>query len=109
MGYAARRSSFQEALSGEVSDAAPCFLSCEIRDWTRAAHRHRGLLEALDRGAEGARGQLAEIVLAASQVAKSINEQLIWLVTGDGMALVSRNGSEELVNCKWETCRALQK
>jgi hypothetical protein len=52
--------------------------------------------------------QLAEIMLAASQVAKSINEQLVRLATGDGIALVSRNGSEELVNYKRETCRALQ-
>ena len=54
-------------------------------------------------------GQLAEIVLAPSQVAKSINEQLVRLATGDGMALVSRNGSEELVNYERETCRALQR
>jgi hypothetical protein len=53
-------------------------------------------------------GQLAEIVLAASQFAKSINEQLVRLAPGDGMALVSRNGSEELVECAPETCRALQ-
>jgi hypothetical protein len=54
-------------------------------------------------------GQLVEIVLAASQVAGSINEQLVRLATGDGMALVSRNGSEELVNYKRETCRAPQR
>ena len=35
-------------------------------------------------------GQLDEIMLTASQVAKSINEQLVRLATGEGMALVSR-------------------
>jgi hypothetical protein len=54
-------------------------------------------------------GQFAEIVLAASPAAKSINEQFVRLATGDGMALVSRNCSEELVNYKRETCRAPQK
>ena len=39
--------------------------------------------------------QLTDIVLATSQVAKSTNEQLMRLPTGDGMALVFRNNSEE--------------
>lgn len=33
--------------------------------------------------------------------------EVVWLATGNSMALVSRNGSEELVNCGPETCRAL--
>ena len=54
-------------------------------------------------------GQLAEIVLAASQVANSINEQLVRLATGDGMALGVSHASEELVNCAPETCLVLQR
>ena len=54
-------------------------------------------------------GPFAEIMLAASQDAKSINEQLVRLATGDGMALGVSHGSEELVNYKRETCRVLQR
>ena len=54
-------------------------------------------------------GPFAEIMLAASQDAKSINEQFVRLATGDGVALVSRNGSEELLECAPETCRVLQR
>ena len=39
--------------------------------------------------------QLTEIVLATPQVAKSTDEQLVRLPTGDGMALVFRHSAEE--------------
>ena len=54
-------------------------------------------------------GKLAKIARRASQVAKSINEQLVRLATGDGMALGVSHGSEELINCAPETCRVLQR
>ncbi len=54
-------------------------------------------------------GQLTEIVLATSQVAKSTNEQLVRLPTGDGMALVFRNSSEEPARCALEIAKALKK
>ena len=53
-------------------------------------------------------GQLTEIVLASPQVAKSTNEQLVRLPTGDGMALVFRNSSEEPVQCAREIAQALR-
>ncbi|MGH8092440.1 MAG: adenylate/guanylate cyclase domain-containing protein [Chthoniobacterales bacterium] len=53
--------------------------------------------------------RLTEIVLATSQVAKSTNEQLVRLPTGDGMALVFRNSSEEPVQCALEIAEALKK
>ena len=52
--------------------------------------------------------QLTDIVLATSQVAKSTNEQLVRLPTGDGMALVFHNNSEEPVQCAIEVARALK-
>ena len=52
--------------------------------------------------------QLTEIVLATSQVAKSTNEQLVRLPTGDGMALVFRNSSEEPARCALEIAQALR-
>ncbi len=52
--------------------------------------------------------ELTEIVLAAPQVLKSTNEQLVRLPTGDGMALVFRNNSEEPVQCAIEIARALK-
>ncbi len=52
--------------------------------------------------------QLTEIVLATSQVAKSTNEQLVRLPTGDGMALVFRNSSEEPAQCALEIAQALK-
>ncbi|MGH8092446.1 MAG: tetratricopeptide repeat protein [Chthoniobacterales bacterium] len=52
--------------------------------------------------------QLTEIVLATAQVAKSTNEQLVRLPTGDGMALVFRNSSEEPVHCALEIAKALK-
>jgi serine/threonine-protein kinase len=53
-------------------------------------------------------GQLTKIVLATSQVAQSTNEQLVRLPTGDGMALVFRNSSEEPARCALEIARALK-
>jgi TolB-like protein len=53
--------------------------------------------------------QLTDIVLGTSQVAKSTNEQLVRLPTGDGMALVFRNSSEEPARCALEIAEALQK
>ena len=52
--------------------------------------------------------ELTEIVLATPQVLKSSNEQLVRLPTGDGMALVFRNNSEEPVQCAIEIARALK-
>jgi class 3 adenylate cyclase len=52
--------------------------------------------------------ELTEIVLATSQVAKSTNEQLVRLPTGDGMALVFRNSSEEPARCALELAEALK-
>ncbi len=52
--------------------------------------------------------QLTEIVLATSQVAKSTNEQLVRLPTGDGMALVFRNSSEESAQCALEIAQVLK-
>ena len=54
-------------------------------------------------------GQLTEIVLATGQVAKATNEQLVRLPTGDGMALVFRNSSEEPARCALEIAEALKK
>src|SRR6185312_3923163 len=53
-------------------------------------------------------GQLTEIVLATPQVAKSTDEQLVRLPTGDGMALVFRNSSEEPARCALEMAEALK-
>ena len=52
--------------------------------------------------------RLTDIVLATSQVAKSTNEQLVRLPTGDGMALVFRDSSEEPAQCALEIARALK-
>ncbi len=54
-------------------------------------------------------GQLTEIVLATAQVREAPNEQLIRLPTGDGMALVFRNSSEEPARCALEIAEALKK
>ncbi len=51
---------------------------------------------------------LTEIVLATSQVAKSTSEQLVRLPTGDGMALVFRDSSEEPAQCALEIAQALK-
>jgi len=52
---------------------------------------------------------LCEIVLATAQVIKAQNEQLVTLPTGDGMALVFRNSSEEPAQCALEIARTLTK
>ena len=51
---------------------------------------------------------LTEIVLATAQVRESTNEKLVRLPTGDGMALVFRNSSEEPVRCALEIGACLQ-
>ena len=53
--------------------------------------------------------QLTEIVLATAQVREATNEQLVRLPTGDGMALVFRNSSEEPAQCALEIAQALRK
>jgi class 3 adenylate cyclase len=50
--------------------------------------------------------QLTELVLATAQVARSTNEQLVRLLTGDGMALVFRDNSEEPARCAVEIAAA---
>jgi TolB-like protein/Tfp pilus assembly protein PilF len=52
--------------------------------------------------------QLTDIVLATPQVARSVDERLIRLPTGDGMALVFRKNAEEPAQCALEIARALQ-
>ncbi len=53
--------------------------------------------------------QLTSIVLATPQVRAAPNEQLIRLPTGDGMALVFRNSSEEPARCALEIAESLKK
>jgi class 3 adenylate cyclase len=53
--------------------------------------------------------QLTDIVLATAQVRDAPDEQLIRLPTGDGMALVFRNSSEEPARCALEIAEALKK
>ena len=52
--------------------------------------------------------QLTEIVLGTRQVQEATNEQLVRLPTGDGMALVFRNSSEEPAQCALEIGQALK-
>src|SRR5205085_716160 len=52
--------------------------------------------------------KLTEIVLATAQVRAATNEQLVRLPTGDGMALVFRNSSEEPAQCALEIAQALK-
>ncbi len=52
--------------------------------------------------------QLTDIVLATAQVREASNEQLVRLPTGDGMALVFRNSSEEPAKCALEIAQALK-
>ncbi len=52
--------------------------------------------------------ELTEIVLATAQVREAPNEQLVRLPTGDGMALVFRNSSEEPARCALEIAQALK-
>ena len=53
-------------------------------------------------------GHLTEIVLATGQVREASNEQLVRLPTGDGMALVFRNRTEEPARCALEIAEALK-
>ncbi len=53
--------------------------------------------------------RLTEIVLATAQVRESTNEQIVRLPTGDGMALVFRNSSEEPARCALEIAQALKR
>src|SRR5690242_20214065 len=52
--------------------------------------------------------RLTEIVLQTPQVREATDEQLIRLPTGDGMALVFRNSSEEPARCALEIAEALK-
>jgi TolB-like protein/Tfp pilus assembly protein PilF len=52
--------------------------------------------------------QLTAVVLGTSQVAKSSDEQLVRLPTGDGMALVFHANSEEPAQCALEISAALK-
>ena len=52
--------------------------------------------------------QLTDIVLATAQVREATNEKLVRLPTGDGMALVFRNSSEEPAQCALEIAQALR-
>jgi len=52
--------------------------------------------------------KLTDIVLATPQVLKATNEKLVRLPTGDGMALVFRDSSEEPAQCALEISKALQ-
>jgi adenylate cyclase len=52
--------------------------------------------------------RLTDVVLATAQVREATNEQLVRLPTGDGMALVFRNSSEEPAQCALEIGQALK-
>ena len=52
--------------------------------------------------------ELTEIVLATAQVREAPDEQLVRLPTGDGMALVFRNSSEEPARCALQIAQALK-
>ena len=52
-------------------------------------------------------GQLTDIVLSATPVREAPNEQLVRLPTGDGMALVFRNSTEDPAECAFEISQAL--
>ena len=52
--------------------------------------------------------QLTEIVLGTAQVREAPDERLVRLPTGDGMALVFRNSSEEPARCALEIAHALK-
>ena len=53
--------------------------------------------------------RLTEIVLGTAQVREATNEQIVRLPTGDGMALVFRNSSEEPARCALEIAQALKR
>ena len=48
-------------------------------------------------------------MLATAQVREATNEQIVRLPTGDGMALVFRNSSEEPARCALEIAQALKR
>ena len=52
--------------------------------------------------------QLTDILLSTAQVATATNEELVRLPTGDGMALVFWNSSEEPAQCALEVAEALK-
>ena len=52
--------------------------------------------------------QLTELVLATAQVARSTDEQLVRLLTGDSIAPVFRDNSEEPARCALEIAEALE-
>jgi hypothetical protein len=52
--------------------------------------------------------QLTEIVLATAQMHEAPDEQVVRLPTGDGMALVFHNSSEEPAQCALEIAQALK-
>ena len=52
--------------------------------------------------------RLTALVLATAQVAKSSDERLVKLPTGDGMALVFRHNSEQPAQCALEVAAALK-
>ncbi|HEY4282826.1 MAG TPA: adenylate/guanylate cyclase domain-containing protein, partial [Chthoniobacterales bacterium] len=52
--------------------------------------------------------QLTDVVLGTTQVRAATNERLVKLPTGDGMALVFRNNSEEPASCALEIAEALK-
>src|SRR5436190_2575934 len=53
--------------------------------------------------------QLTDIVLGTAQVRESVDEELVRLPTGDGMALVFRHTAEEPARCALEIAEALRK
>ena len=54
-------------------------------------------------------GQLTKVVLGTAQVARSTDEQVVRLPTGDGMALVFHHSAEEPARCALEIADALRK
>src|SRR5262245_28347374 len=53
--------------------------------------------------------QLTDIALETTPVREAIDEQLVRLPTGDGMALVFHHSAEEPAQCALEIAEALQK
>src|SRR6476659_1993382 len=57
---------------------------------------------------KGRLGQLTKIVLGTAQVRDSSDEQLVMLLTGDGMAFVLHHSAEEPARCAVESAEALK-
>src|SRR6476659_6133400 len=57
---------------------------------------------------KGRLGQLTKIVLGTAQVRDSSDEQLVMLLTGDGMAFVLHHSAEEPARCAVESAQALK-